>query len=371
MPPQDIPALRERLDGSNFNAITAGTAVLAQLAPHSPDALNAASDLAETDASARAAVPHGDTTIQRLPNGRYLVHDPTTGEEIGQAPNRKAAARMAQRATEHSNPSADSGDGAATDAEMQSNEKHDFSQQKDTKPAGDLALEEAQQEFDALIELQRDLPKIDNNSINDQEINDQIIADHGRKRFHEIQEEVIKLRDKHIPHKQPFDTIINDVAFGNDAQAVLADIKGLTRSTEKVASRDGDISELKDVLRASLIVRSIAEVQPMVETLKGRFPSIVQIKDRFAKPTPAGYKDILITVELSPGIHAEIQIHIPEMIQAKEAAHPLYEQLRSLPKDKASRAKAKELTSKMKEIYAAADRLAASRQQQSKSKPRK
>jgi hypothetical protein len=102
VPPQDIPSLRETLDGPDFNAIRAGMAALRNLSPNSPDASTAATDLAETTAADRATVPTGDTTIQRLPNGRYRVHDPDTGEEIGHAPNRAAATRMARRAAENS-----------------------------------------------------------------------------------------------------------------------------------------------------------------------------------------------------------------------------------------------------------------------------
>ena len=57
---------------------------------------------------------------------------------------------------------------------------------------------------------------------------------------------------------------------------------------------------------------------------------IVRVKDRFAKPLPTGYSDILVNVELPNGMNAEVQIHAPPMLAAKDLGHMLYEIARAI-----------------------------------------
>jgi hypothetical protein len=60
-------------------------------------------------------------------------------------------------------------------------------------------------------------------------------------------------------------------------------------------------------------------VQALRELAKTFGEENVRVKDdRFASPTPAGYSDIQIEIDVAPGMKAELQIHIPEMLAAKE-----------------------------------------------------
>lgn len=64
--------------------------------------------------------------------------------------------------------------------------------------------------------------------------------------------------------------------------------------------------------------------------LKQRF-EIVKIKDRFARPTPEGYRDMLINVRASSGHVMEVQLHLKQILEVKEGAgHKLYEEIRSI-----------------------------------------
>jgi len=53
-------------------------------------------------------------------------------------------------------------------------------------------------------------------------------------------------------------------------------------------------------------------------------------KNRFEKPTPEGYRDLMTFVRLPNGMLAELQIHTKVMTLAKEKGHKHYEVTRSL-----------------------------------------
>ena len=56
----------------------------------------------------------------------------------------------------------------------------------------------------------------------------------------------------------------------------------------------------------------------------------MKVRNRFEEPLSTGYMDIMMTVEIAPGVHAEIQVQIEEMIQAKEVGNVYYEKQRVL-----------------------------------------
>jgi len=51
---------------------------------------------------------------------------------------------------------------------------------------------------------------------------------------------------------------------------------------------------------------------------------VQKIKDRFANPSQVGYRDIQLVIELEPGVPAEIQLHVPEILQAKTAQRTIH-----------------------------------------------
>jgi hypothetical protein len=100
--------------------------------------------------------------------------------------------------------------------------------------------------------------------------------------------------------------------------------------------------------------------------------------DRFNTPLESGYSDINLKIQLLPGYWAELQVHIPEMLIAKEGwfdkipekykadilgvpngkGHKLYEEYRALPDDSPRKAY---LEKQMVAIYALAIRKYSSR----------
>ena len=112
----------------------------------------------------------------------------------------------------------------------------------------------------------------------------------------------------------------------------IAPLKGKKRAAEKVASDyGGDWSRLVDTVRCSLAVDSYDEIGPALDALrKGGMKLARQPKDRFSKPVPVGYRDMLLNVTLPNGIVGEVQLHVKPMLTAKAKGHHHYEIERSL-----------------------------------------
>lgn len=122
------------------------------------------------------------------------------------------------------------------------------------------------------------------------------------------------------------------------ARPEMGPLKKIDRAAEKLwedsFGRKVPMSEtmVKDLVRASIVVNSEAEIPAAIEAVKAAFDVIPgRLKDRFAKPESTGYRDVLINVALENGTIAELQIHIEEMISSKDLGHELYVIDRGLP----------------------------------------
>ena len=81
--------------------------------------------------------------------------------------------------------------------------------------------------------------------------------------------------------------------------------------------------------------------------------TLVREIDRFAKPTPAGYRDILLNVKLSNAHNAELQLHLQQIMDVKNGVgHKLYEEVRLIERaaKEAARALTPEETAKVDKI---------------------
>ena len=112
----------------------------------------------------------------------------------------------------------------------------------------------------------------------------------------------------------------------------VAPLKGEKRAREKVeADYDGDWSQVRDIVRGTISVPSMDHVKQALQHMKDAGIEFAQKpKDRFAKPTREGYRDLMTFVKLPNGMLAELQIHTKAMTLAKEEGHSHYEQTRSL-----------------------------------------
>ena len=124
--------------------------------------------------------------------------------------------------------------------------------------------------------------------------------------------------------------------------SVCSTLKKTTRMAEKSqlkASEPGDVSGVKDIVRAMMTGRSMEEVNVVIEIMikmhqDGKL-EIVRVKDRFLEaPSSGGWRDIMVNICLTVGSvqHvAEIQIVHHSMLNARKGldGHIVYNVVRN------------------------------------------
>ena len=112
-------------------------------------------------------------------------------------------------------------------------------------------------------------------------------------------------------------------------------LKKLFRAREKVAVDYGGRGErLRDVLRASIVCETVAELQTLGDELRALEAAgtvkVLQIKNRFrGHPTPSGYRDVNVSLRYH-GFIAELQIHLRAILSIAERQHVAYEYAREM-----------------------------------------
>lgn len=115
-------------------------------------------------------------------------------------------------------------------------------------------------------------------------------------------------------------------------------VKGKERSEEKMKNDyDGHANKLKDLSRLTLRFSEPAKLASALRELKTLGFTVIIQKNNFANPTPLGYSDFNLVVEvcLASGkpYLCEMQLNMQLMLEAKNKAHTHYEVIRSkLPK---------------------------------------
>ena len=148
----------------------------------------------------------------------------------------------------------------------------------------------------------------------------------------EYKEKAKPLLEQAAAQKPEFDAKLQQAAEAAGGTAKFAAVKSIDRAAQKLANDyGGDASLLRDAVRGTIVVESERDLSRAVKEIKSRF-DVVRVKDRFEAPTNVGYSDIVVNVKLPGGIVGEIQVNLPEFVEAKSVAHKLYEVARSLPK---------------------------------------
>jgi hypothetical protein len=134
---------------------------------------------------------------------------------------------------------------------------------------------------------------------------------------------------------------------------ITAPPKGEKRAKEKVeADYGGDWSRLTDAVRATIAVDTFDEVGKVMDTLRASGMQLAKKpKDRFQKPTPVGYRDIMMNVKYPNGHIGELQVHIKSMLKVKEIGHKMYEKVRDI-ESKLAKTKMEDLSKEEQKIYA-------------------
>ena len=140
--------------------------------------------------------------------------------------------------------------------------------------------------------------------------------------------------------KPEFDTAVREVADSlglTHAPKIPDQLKGIDRAIEKtMADYKGDPSRLRDLVRATVVIDDIGQVQRAIDALGARFGEFSKLRNTLtpdSQPTsPDGYRDVLINATIK-GETVEIQVSTPELMRAKAQAHKLYEVVRRIQGD--------------------------------------
>jgi len=131
--------------------------------------------------------------------------------------------------------------------------------------------------------------------------------------------------------KPAFDNTLTSIGKKLGIRVDTPELKDAARTVEKAsADYGGDVTKVKDIARAQFVPDSPEQAKQLLQELEGNF-SINRVRDRFANPGPDGYRDFQINVDLGDGKLAEIQVQLPEMLEAKNGAGwETYKKFRSL-----------------------------------------
>jgi hypothetical protein len=161
--------------------------------------------------------------------------------------------------------------------------------------------------------------------------------------------------------KPNFDHALRGIAEEVGGRPEIRPLKDSGRAVDKILSDyDGDASRVKDILRGTIQVPDAASMARVAEVIRDRF-SIESEKNRAVSPGPDGYRDIMFKVHTPNGHVAEIQVHLPAMVEAKHGiAHDLYQERERITRGAESEgrlltaaesARRDELNAQMKAIY--------------------
>lgn len=113
----------------------------------------------------------------------------------------------------------------------------------------------------------------------------------------------------------------------------MGDLKGRFRAEEKTATDYGnDPTRLRDLVRGTIVVDSIAQANDIASKLGGRVLESKDTLDASKAAYPGGYRDRKLIVDVD-GVASELQINLRPMVEAKEKAHKLYDKVRTLEGD--------------------------------------
>ncbi len=164
--------------------------------------------------------------------------------------------------------------------------------------------------------------------------------------------------------KPEFFQLVERIAQITGGQAVIASLKNRERAEAKYSAEyGGNAAEIRDLLRASIHYKSLKQIYQGLEQLKAEGVEVLLLKNRFLHPTRSGYRDALMNIRTRNGVIAELQLHLEQILVAKQEGHKYYEQEqelsrrsklenRNLTPDESRQVEA--IRTKQKELYEAA-----------------
>lgn len=112
---------------------------------------------------------------------------------------------------------------------------------------------------------------------------------------------------------------------------LIGGLKGLKRVREKLQESGEGVGSLLDLVRATVIVDRLEEVQTVLDKLRAKGVKVARSpKNRFANPTEAGYRDLMFNLRYPNGHIGELQVNLRPMMDAKAMGHKFYERVREI-----------------------------------------
>ncbi|MFA5606798.1 MAG: LPD38 domain-containing protein [Leucobacter sp.] len=145
-----------------------------------------------------------------------------------------------------------------------------------------------------------------------------------------VYDELTEARKRAAKIKVEFDKEVQAIAEAIGAKALLADVKSQHRAFAKIwTDYEGDVSKIKDLVRATIEVDFIEDVQGAINAVMAHFPpgSVTLKRNGYADDAIVAsnqYRDVFFNVRYR-GMTVELQVNIPEMLEAKSRMHREYE----------------------------------------------
>ncbi|BDU37460.1 hypothetical protein VINI7043_06316 [Vibrio nigripulchritudo ATCC 27043] len=135
-------------------------------------------------------------------------------------------------------------------------------------------------------------------------------------------------------HQAQFEleSLCKTTAMLSGTSPYFAGVKSKERAQEKIEKElNGEVSRITDLARATLVADDISSLVASYEMLHQN-AKILKVKNRFKSPTPSGYRDLNVLLEL-PGtkIVAEVQLHLSDIAEVKSGAeHKIYQNIQMI-----------------------------------------
>ncbi|MGW4351626.1 WXG100-like domain-containing protein [Nocardia sp. NPDC004582] len=152
--------------------------------------------------------------------------------------------------------------------------------------------------------------------------------DYSRLDDPEYQREFLRKQyDIWRPSQDALNDVVRDIARETEGKPGWREApKDETRAWDKVKGYDGDVSRLTDLVGAKIVFDHVSDAYRALEMIENDpRVRIVEFEDRFDRPTPSGYRDLQMKVQLENGHIAELRLHLSHIDAVASYEHALYE----------------------------------------------
>ncbi|WP_433592818.1 hypothetical protein [Nocardia sp. CA-145437] len=152
--------------------------------------------------------------------------------------------------------------------------------------------------------------------------------DYGRIDDPEYQREFLRKQyDIWRASQDALNDVVRDIAQETEGTPGWRDApKDETRAWDKIKGYDGDVSRLTDLVGAKIVFDQVSDAYRALEMIENDpRVRIVEFEDRFDHPTPSGYRDLQMKVQLENGHIAELRLHLSHIDAVASYEHALYE----------------------------------------------